>query len=69
MKCGLCDEVASFHIQVDKNSRHLCRRHMEEYSRSGNRYEILWVKASELIKDYPTKFRDFLLVLKKGGRI
>ena len=52
MKCGLCDEVASFHIQVDKNSRHLCRRHMEEYSRSGNRYEILWVKASELC-DYP----------------
>ncbi len=51
MKCGLCEEVASFHIQMGKTNRHLCRKHMEEHSRSGERYEILWVKASELIKD------------------
>ena len=50
-KCGICDEVASFHIQVDKTNHHLCRTHMEEHSRSGKRYEIIWVKASELIKD------------------
>ena len=49
MKCGLCEEYAFFHIQVDKRKRHLCERHMKEFTRSGKDYEVIFMKASDLL--------------------
>lgn len=53
MKCGLCEEYAFFHIQVDKRKHHLCKRHMEEFTRTGKEYQVVFMKASDLLdNDY-----------------